>query len=60
MRFRTLVARPIARGRKRLSVGPSSTHVLVTTSSSPGRSRLCSAFATADYSTLATGVAAAR
>src|SRR5918911_3162972 len=54
------VARPSARGRNRLSVGPSSIHARVTTSSSAGRPRLCSALAIADSRTLPIGVAAPR
>ena len=42
------VARPRARGRKRFSVGPSSTRISETRISSPTRSWLFSAFAAAD------------
>src|SRR3954468_18392219 len=46
------VARPIARGRKRLSVGPSSAVMAWMRRSSPTSSWLCSALATADSSSL--------
>src|SRR5579875_2550547 len=52
VRFRIRVARPIARGRKRLIVGPSSACAALTTRSSPTSSWLCSALATADSSSL--------
>ena len=48
-------ARPCARGRIRLSVGPSSTYAALTTSAAGSSCRLCSALATALATTLATG-----
>src|SRR6478735_5435293 len=48
-------ARPCARGRIRLSVGPSSTYAALTTRAAGSRRRLCSALATALATTLATG-----
>ena len=59
MRLRIRVARPMARGRKRLSVGPSSACTAAIRSSSPTSSWLCSALATADSSSLSHGLAAA-
>ena len=52
MRLRIRVARPMARGRKRLSVGPSSACTAAMRRSSPTSSWLCSALATADSSSL--------
>ena len=52
-------ARPCARGRNRFSVGPSSTYATATTSVAGSSWWLCSAFATALASTLATGSLAA-
>ncbi len=52
-------ARPCARGRNRLSVGPSSTYATETISDSGSSWWLCSAFATALASTFATGSLAA-
>ena len=60
MRLRILVARPIARGRNRLIVGPSSAWTALTYRSSPTSSWLCSAFATADSSSLLQSRATAR
>ncbi len=60
MRLRILVARPIARGRNRLIVGPSSAWTALTYRSSPTSSWLCSAFATADSSSLLQSCATAR
>src|SRR5204863_1243101 len=60
VRFRILVARPSARGRNRLMVGPSSTKTWKIWSSSGRSSWLCSAFATADSRTFRTGSAAPR
>ena len=60
VRLRIRVARPMARGRKRLSVGPSSACTAAIFSSSPTSSWLCSALATADSSSLSHGLAAAR
>ena len=48
VRLRMRVARPRARGRQRLSVGPSSAKQAETKSSSAGMPLLCSALATAD------------
>jgi hypothetical protein len=52
-------AAPCARGRNRLSVGPSSTYATATISDSGSSWWLCSAFATALASTFATGSLAA-
>src|SRR4051794_35629770 len=54
------VARPMARGRKRLRVGPSSAKAARTFRSSPTSSWLCSALATADSSSLLQSRATAR
>src|SRR5215217_3698827 len=58
VRLRMRVARPIARGRYRLSVGPSSAWTPAMRRSSPTSSWLCSAFATADSSSFSHGFAA--
>src|SRR3954452_21827264 len=60
VRLRIRVARPMARGRKRLSVGPSSACTDSIRSSSPTSSWLCSALATADSSSFSHGLAAPR
>ena len=60
MRLRMRVARPMARGRKRLSVGPSSAYTAAMRRSSPTSSWLCSALATADSSSLRQSFATAR
>ena len=60
VRFMIGVARPWARGRKRLMVGPSSTVARTMRSSRTSRPLLWSALAIADWSTLRTGTAAAR
>src|SRR3954454_20033929 len=60
VRLRIRVARPMARGRKRLSVGPSSAWTSRMRSSSPTSSWLCSALATADSSSLLQALAAPR
>src|SRR5436190_24402988 len=60
VRLRILVARPSARGRNLLMVGPSSTITWKTRSSSGRSSWLCSALAIADSRTFRTGTAAAR
>src|SRR5262249_24811801 len=52
VRLRIGVARPMARGRKRLSVGPSSAVTNAMRRSSPTNSWLCSALATADSKSL--------
>ena len=54
------VARPIALGRKRLIVGPSSTRISRMIISSPIRSWLASALAAADSTTFDTSPAAER
>src|SRR4051812_48086570 len=54
VRLRMRNARPCARGRKRLSVGPSSTYASCTTSAAGSRSWLFSALATALSSTFPT------
>src|ERR671923_62078 len=53
-------ARPRARGRQRLNIGPSSTYAAETTRSSPRRSWFASALATADLNSFSTSRAAAR
>src|SRR6185312_14749127 len=58
--LRMRVARPMARGRNRLSVGPSSALTANTRSSSPISSWLCSALAIADSSSLLQSRATAR
>src|SRR6185503_6199590 len=60
VRLRMRVARPMARGRKRLSVGPSSAVTAKTRRSSPMSSWLCSALAIADSSSLLQSRATAR
>src|SRR6185503_17852183 len=60
VRLRMRVARPMARGRNRLSVGPSSAVTANTNRSSPISSWLCSALAIADSSTLLQSRATAR
>src|SRR3954452_17575269 len=60
VRLRMRVARPMARGRYRLSVGPSSAWTATMRRSSPTSSWLCSAFAIADSSSFSHGFAAAR
>ena len=52
VRLRMRVARPMARGRNRFSVGPSSAYTAWIFRSSPLRSWLFSALATADSSSL--------
>ena len=60
VRLRMRVARPIARGRYRLSVGPSSAWIEWIFSSSPTSSWLCSALAIADSRSFSHGLAAPR
>ena len=60
VRLRIRVARPIARGRYRLSVGPSSAWIEAIFSSSPTSSWLCSALAIADSRSFSHGLAAPR
>ena len=47
--FRILAALPLARARHLFKVGPSSTDIEETTSSSISKLLLCSAFATAEF-----------
>src|SRR6185295_15029671 len=54
VRLRTFVARPYARGRNRLSVGPSSTHAFDTTRFSLITPGCCSAFAIAESKSFST------
>src|SRR5690606_2262215 len=58
VRFRMRSARPLARGRMRLSVIPSSTQMVETRSSSMSMPLFSSAFAMADCSTFLTSLAA--
>jgi hypothetical protein len=60
MRLRICAARPRARGRQRLIVGPSSTYTVFTTRSSPIRLWFASALATAERRSLSISRAAAR
>src|SRR4051794_19561981 len=60
VRLRMRVARPMARGRKRLIVGPGSANTAWILRSSPTRSWLFSALATADSSSLLQASAADR
>jgi hypothetical protein len=60
VRFLIRATRPRARARQRFSVGPSSMTAVATTSVSPWRPWLASAFATADASTRSISRAAAR
>src|SRR5690606_31360307 len=58
VRLRMRTPRPLARAWKRLSVGPPSTHTVLTRSSSTSAPSLCSALAMADSSALRRGLAA--
>src|SRR5699024_4261182 len=60
--FRLLIggAEPFARGRNRLRVGPSLAKASLTTNEARSKSKLFSAFATADFNTFSTSEAAPR